>query len=59
MLFNHGIILCDKQNSLKDYVFTEVYGKLIVYFEGNRISVAKYDFNWLDYRLPWAMLTRL
>lgn len=33
------------QNSLKDYICTEVYGKLIMNFEGDSISAVKYNFN--------------
>ena len=32
------------QNSLKNYVCTQVYGKLIVNLEGDGISALKYDF---------------
>lgn len=47
------------QNSLKDYIYTDVYGKFTVNFEVDGISDVKNKFNWLDYRLSWAMLTIL
>lgn len=51
MLYNHSTILCNMQNSLKDYIYTEVYGKLTVNFEVDGTSDVKNKLNWLDYRL--------